>query len=63
MSGGTSIAEDIQAMTVPLFRSLAAPSRKVSVTGPWVVGVHVTVEAWPAVTMNELSTVNGFSVD
>ncbi len=38
-------------MTVPLFKSLAAPVRSVKVTVPWVVGFQVKVEGFPAVTL------------
>ena len=47
-------------MTVPLFRSLAAPLRSVSVTWPDVVGVHVRGAGCPAVTMKPDETVGGF---
>ena len=49
-------------MTVPLFRSLAAPLRRVRVTVPWVVGVHCTVVAWPAVSMKPGGTLNGLGL-
>lgn len=35
---------NLQAMTVPLLRSLLAPLRSVKVTGPDVVGFQVIVE-------------------
>ena len=47
-------------MTVPVFKSLAAPLRSVRVTGPEVVGVQVRVAGCPAVTMKPDETVGGF---
>ena len=47
-------------MTVPLFKSLAAPLRSVRVTGPEVVGVQVRVAGCPAVTIKPDETVGGF---
>ena len=47
-------------MTVPVFKSLAAPLRSVRVTGPEVVGVHVRVAGCPAVTVKPDETVGGF---
>ena len=47
-------------MTVPLFKSLAAPLRSVRVTGPDVVGVQVRVAGCPAVTVKPDETVGGF---
>ena len=51
------------AITVPLFRSLAAPLRRVRVTGPLVVGFQVKVEGFPAVTLKSLWTVGGFAFE
>ena len=42
---------DVRAMTVPLLKSLFAPSRRVNVTVPEVVGFQVMVEGWPAVSI------------
>ena len=42
---------NVRAMTVPWDKSLLAPSRRVKVTVPEVVGFQVTVEGWPAVNM------------
>ena len=53
---------DLQAITVPLLRSLLAPLRKVRVTGPSVVGVHSTFVAWPAVIMKPSGTLKGFGL-
>ena len=50
----------IHAMTVPVFKSLAAPLRNVRVTGPEVVGVQVRVAGCPAVTVKPDETVGGF---
>lgn len=50
-------------MTVPLFRSLAAPLRRVRVTGPWVVGLQVRVAGLPAVMEKSLETVGGLAVE
>ena len=54
---------DSHAITVPLFKSLAAPLRRVRVTVPWVVGFQVKVAGWPAVTEKLLDTVGGFAVE
>ena len=48
---------------MPLFRSLAAPLRRVSVTGPWVVGFQVKVAGLPAVTMKSEETVGGLALE
>ncbi len=47
-------------MTVPVFKSLAAPLRSVRVTGPEVVGLQVRVAGCPAVTIKSDETVGGF---
>ena len=57
------VGNDSHAITVPLFKSLAAPLRRVKVTGPLVVGFHVKVEGFPAVTLKSLWTVGGFAVE
>lgn len=54
--------EYAQASTVPLFKSLAGPLRKVRVTVPEVVGVHVNVDDVPAVTEKPGEMVGGFDV-
>ena len=54
--------EYTQASTVPLFKSLAGPLRKVRVTGPEVVGVHENVDDSPAVTVKPGGVFGGFDV-
>ena len=46
-------------MTVPGLRSLLAPSRKRSVTVPWVVGVHWMSVGLPAVREKPWGTLKG----
>lgn len=53
---------NLLAIWVPLFKLLAAPLRKVKVTGPGVVGFQVKVAGWPAVTMKLDGTVGGLDV-
>lgn len=58
-----NVCEYAQASTVPLFKSLAGPLRKVRVTVPEVVGVQVNVDDVPAVTVEPPEIVGGFAVD
>ena len=46
-------------MTVPVLRSLLAPSRKRSVTVPWVVGVHWMLVGLPAGREKPWGTLKG----
>ena len=58
-----SVKKYAQATTVPLFKSFEGPLRNVKVTVPDVVGVHVNVADFPAVTVKPWEIVGGFDVD
>ena len=62
LSDEDNVWEYAQASTVPLFKSLAGPLRKVRVTVPEVVGVQVNVDDVPAVTVEPPGIVGGFDV-
>ena len=55
---------NIRAITVPWDKLLLAPSRRVKVTVPDVVGFQVMVEGWPAVSMYPPEgMLNGFALE